>query len=134
MPPPGSQRRVSRVEDRGLLTGRGRFVTDNVPEFTGRALDRWAYKHRARLDFIQPEKPVENAFVESFNGKFRDECLNEHWFVDLGDAREKIKAWRQDYNTSRPHSSLGNLTPEKFRSQFLQTSNNHRELSPGVVP
>jgi len=67
-----------------------------------------------KLRFIEPGKPIQNAFIESFNGKFRDECLNEHWFVSLQDAREKIEAWRTDYNEVRPHSALGNRTPEEF--------------------
>ena len=68
-------------------------------------------------DFIQPGKPTQNAYVESFNGRFRDECLNEHWFADLVEAREVIEEWRQDYNEVRPHSSLANLTPREFREQ-----------------
>jgi putative transposase len=66
------------------------------------------------LDFIRPGKPVENAFVESFNGKFRDECLNEHWFLSIQDAQQTIEAWRREYNEYRPHSSLGHRTPQEF--------------------
>ena len=84
------------------------------PEFSGRVVDRWAYEHGVRLQFIQPGKPIQNAYVESFNGKFRDECLNEHWFTTLEAARGLIETWRQDYNTVRPHSSLGDLTPAEF--------------------
>ena len=73
-----------------------------------------------RLDFIRPGKPVENAYIESFNGRFRDECLNSHEFVSLEDARMKIEAWRIDYNDYRPHSSLGQLTPSEFADQFQQ--------------
>jgi putative transposase len=87
------------------------IVMDNGPEFTSRALDAWAYGNSVQLHFIRPGKPVDNAFVESFNGKFLDECLNENWFLDLDDARRKIEDWRQDFNTVRPHSSLGNRTP-----------------------
>jgi len=108
--------RVVRVLDR-LIEERGKpslIVMDNGPEFTSRALDSWAYKNDVRLHFIQPGKPIQNCFVESFNGKFREECLNEHWFVDLGDARRKIEAWRQDYNGVRPHSSLGDVPPSEF--------------------
>jgi len=90
------------------------LVMDNGPEFAGQALDVWAYARKVRLHFIEPGKPMQNAFVESFNGKFRDECLNEHWFVSLADARRKIEAWRQDYNEVRPHSALGNRTPKEF--------------------
>jgi putative transposase len=92
----------------------GMIVTDNGPEFAGKALDAWAYKHGVKLHFILPGKPVENAYVESFNGKFRDECLNEHWFTSLAHARDVIEQWRQDYNEVRPHSSLGNETPARF--------------------
>ena len=101
------------AEARGLPLA---IVCDNGPEFTGRALDEWAHHADVRIQFIRPGKPVENAFVESFNGKFRDECLNEHWFVDLPDARTKIEAWRCDYNEVRPHSSLDNNTPKAYSS------------------
>ena len=90
------------------------IVIDNGPEFRGRLLDAWAYAHGVELRFIEPGKPSQNAFVESFNGRFRDECLNQHWFVSLADAQRTIEQWRQDYNTARPHSSLGNLTPAEF--------------------
>jgi putative transposase len=90
------------------------LVLDNGPEFTSRALDLWAYRSGVELRFIQPGKPVQNAFVESFNGKFRDECLNQSWFVSLADAIRSIAAWRLDYNRHRPHSALNNLTPEEF--------------------
>ncbi len=116
--------RVVRVLE-GLAETRGlpeTIVVDNGPEFAGRALDRWAYQRRVQLHFIQPGKPVQNAFIESFNGKFRDDCLNEHWFVDLNDARRTIEAFRRDYNSYRPHSSLGGQTPEEFarRAAALQ--------------
>ena len=88
--------------------------TDQGPEFTGRALDQWAYRHGVALKLIQPGKPTQNAYIESFNGKFRDECLNEHWFATLAEARALIAAWRRDYNEQRPHSSLGYLTPVEF--------------------
>ena len=90
------------------------ITIDNGPEFSGSALDAWAYRRGIRLHFIDSGKPVQNAYVESFNGHFRDECLNEHWFTTLEEARRLIEAWRQDCNTVRPHSSLGNLTPEEF--------------------
>lgn len=90
------------------------IVCDNGPEFTGRALDQWAYQHGVQLHFIQPGRPVQNAFVESFNGRLRDECLNQHWFLDLADARRTLEAWRVDYNTRRPHGSLRGATPEEF--------------------
>jgi putative transposase len=72
-----------------------------------------------QLKFIRPGKPQENAYIESFNGKFRDECLNEHWFLSLRHARKLIDAWRQDYNDERPHSSIGYLTPKQFAARFL---------------
>jgi len=108
--------RVVRVMER-LREERGLpqiLVTDNGPEFAGQALDVWAYERGVKLHFIEPGKPVQNAFIESFNGKMRDECLNEHWFLTLGEARETIEAWRRDYNEVRPHTALGNRTPQEF--------------------
>ena len=87
------------------------LVMDNGPEFTSKALDKWAYERGIRLHFIQPGKPVQNAFVESFNGKVRDECLNENWFTSLEDARRIVSAWQRDYNEVRPHKAIGGLTP-----------------------
>lgn len=108
--------RVVRVLDRLAETvGLPKvIVCDNGPEFAGRTLDAWAYRRGVELRFIRPGKPIENAYVESFNGKFRDECLNEHWFVSLGEAQQVIEAWRIDYNTVRPHRSLGQLTPAAY--------------------
>lgn len=77
-------------------------------------MDLWAYLNKIKLVFSRPGKPTDNAFLESFNGKFRTECLNENWFLSLAEARVKIEAWRQDYNRSRPHSSLGNVVPREF--------------------
>ena len=91
-----------------------RLTIDNGPEFAGSALDAWAYRRGVHLHFIEPGHPTQNAYVESFNGKVRDECLNEHWFSTLEEARGLLEAWRQDYNTVRPHSSLGDLTPAEF--------------------
>jgi len=108
--------RVGRVLQR-LIDLRGLpelIVSDNGSEFTSKALDSWAYQRDVGLHFIRPGKPVENAYIESFNGKLRDECLNENWFTDLEDARSKIEAWRKDYNEVRPHSSLDNRTPMEF--------------------
>ena len=87
---------------------------DNGPEFVSKALDRWAYANSVTLDFSRPGKPTDNAFVESFNGRLRDECLNAHWFLSLADAKAKIEAWRRQYNESRPHTALGWLTPQEF--------------------
>lgn len=109
-------RELERLEaSRGLPEW---LVVDNGPEFAGRDLDAWAYQRGIRLCFIRPGKPIENAFVESFNGRFRDECLNEHWFTSLADARQTIERWRLDYNHVRPHSALDNLTPEAFEASF----------------
>lgn len=109
--------RVAQVLDR-LIVGRGQapveIVMDNGPELTSRALDQWAYERGVRLHFIDPGKPQQNAFIESFNGRFRDECLNEHWFLTLADAQRITEDWRVDYNRNRPHTSLGNLTPLEF--------------------
>ena len=88
-----------------------RIKVDNGSEFISKALDRWAYQNKVALDFSRPGKPTDNAFIESFNGSFRDECLNVNWFLSLEDAREKIQAFKEEYNHFRPHSALGNLTP-----------------------
>ena len=90
------------------------ITVDNGTEFTSKALDEWAYRHGIQLDFIRPGKPTENGMIESFNGRLRDECLNVHEFLSIGDAREKLEAWRIDYNDHRPHSALGHLTPSEF--------------------
>ena len=82
-------------------------------------MDQWAYRNGVALHFIDPGKPVQNAFIESFNGKFRDECLNQSWFTSLEDARRIIEAWREDYNTVRPHSSLGYRTPEEYAAEVV---------------
>jgi putative transposase len=108
--------RVRRVLDR-MANERGlpeAIVVDNGPEFRGRALAAWSEQRGVRLDFIQPGKPAQNAYIESFNGRLRDECLNANWFTSLSDARRKIETWRQDYNEQRPHSSLHYLPPAEF--------------------
>jgi putative transposase len=114
--------RVAQVLDR-LIVERGQgpaeIVMDNGPELTSRVLDQWAYERGVKLRFIEPGKPVQNAFIESFNGRFRDECLNEHWFLTLADAQRITEEWRVDYNRNRPHTSLGNLTPLEF-SRLLE--------------
>ena len=84
---------------------------DQGSEFVSRDLDLWAYQRGVTLDFSRPGKPTDNAFIESFNGKFRAECLNAHWFMTLDDARRKCEAWRRDYNEERPHSAIGNKVP-----------------------
>ena len=90
-----------------------RIQVDNGSAFISKALDRWAYDQHITLDFSRPGKPTDNPYIESFNGSFRDECLNVHWFLSLTDAQEKIEHWRQEYNGFRPHSSLQNLTPDE---------------------
>ncbi len=87
---------------------------DQGPEFTGRALDQWAVANGVKLLLIQPGRPTQNACIESFNGKFRDECLNENWFTSLEHAKATISAWRRDYDEARPHSSLGKSAPAEF--------------------
>lgn len=114
------ERVVSTLEKLKNTRGLPRSITvDNGPEFSGFALGHWLHdqKSNIHLDFIDPGKPSQNAFIESFNGRFRDECLNEHWFVSLQDAQEKIEAWRKEYNRHHLHSSLGYLTPEEFRKR-----------------
>ena len=101
---------------RGPQTPRS-ITVDHGTEFQSRALEDWAYRRGVQLDFIRPGKPVENAFIESFNGRLRDECLNVHQFQSLADAKATIEAWRVDYNQRRPHSSLGHLTPNEFAKQ-----------------
>ncbi len=92
----------------------GKTRVDNGSEFTGRALDQWAYANKVRLDFSRPGKPTDNGLIEAFNGRVRAECLNEHWFLSLDDARAKVECWRVHYNEDRPHSALGNLSPREF--------------------
>ena len=115
---------VTRVLDQlGRFRGLPRAIrTDQGPEFTGRALDQWAYRNGVELKLIEAGKPNQNAYVESFNGKFRDECLNEHWFVSLAHARAVISAWRRDYNEGRPHMSLDYLTPAEFAARCRASS------------
>ncbi len=114
--------RVIRVLERlGVERGWPMLIqSDNGPEFTSRALDQWAYRHQVHLQFIEPGKPIQNAFIESFNSRLREECLNEHIFVSLDDARRKIEQWRVQYNRERPHSALGYLAPEEFAARNRQ--------------
>lgn len=95
-----------------------RIQVDNGGEFISKIMDQWAYDNSVTLDFSRPGKPTDNPYIESLNGSFRDECLNLHWFLSLDDAREKIEAWRQEYNSFRPHSSLGDLTPAEFTEEY----------------
>jgi putative transposase len=111
---------VTRVlEQTARFRGLPRTIrTNQGPEFTGKALDQWAYQRGVELRLIQAGKPTQNAYVESFNGKFRDECLNEHWFRTLTEAREIVGRWRQDYNQGRPHSAIGYQTPAEFAAAW----------------
>lgn len=113
---------VTAALDRAMVQyGRPRTITlDNGTEFTSNHFDWWAYQRGIQLDFIAPGKPVENGLIESFNGKFRDECLNMHWFESLQEAQHLIEHWRYEYNEIRPHSSLGNLAPAEYVAQLLR--------------
>lgn len=114
--------RVTRVLDQ-FVSWQGapkQITVDNGPEFAGQVLDAWAYAHGVTLDFIEPGKPTQNAHIESFNGRFRDECLDLHWFGSLAHARTIIHAWKEDYNTQRPHSALQQQAPAVY-AQSLAT-------------
>jgi putative transposase len=104
------------------------ITVDHGTEFTSKSLDEWAWHHQVKLDFIRPGKPTENAFIESFNGRLRDECLNANEFASIDDAKQRIEAWRQDYNHHRPHSSLGHLTPIEFATQGQETASEMTKL------
>ena len=93
---------------------------DNGPEFTSKALDEWAHRRRIKLQFSRPGKPTDNPFVESFNSRLRQECLDQSWFVSIEDARREIENWRLDYNENRPHRSLGDMTPNDFLSTWRE--------------
>lgn len=111
----GGQRVVdvlSRLSlERGLPQ---RIYLDNGPEFISKKLDQWAYLNKVELDFSRLGKPTDNALIEAFNGRLREECLNQSWFLSLEDARGKVATWRREYNYSRPHGALGNLAPLEF--------------------
>ena len=112
--------RVTRALDT-IIFERGRpesIRMDNGSELTSRHFLAWGVDRRISLNYIQPGKPVQNAYAESFNGKLRDECLNTNWFVNLWEARRRIRLWREEYNNQRPHSSLGYLTPHEFAEGF----------------
>jgi len=117
-------RRVAQTLER-LIESRGKVGgvrSDNGPEFAGNAMDGWAYEKGVRLDFIRPGKPNENAFIESFNGRLREECLNDNQFLTMVEAQTIIEAWRRDYNEERPHSSLDGLTPREFAERHKTES------------
>jgi putative transposase len=110
----------SLLEDKGLPKA---IVSDNGTEFTSNAVLKWSQEKEVNWQYIQPGKPMQNAYIESFNGKLRDECLNENWFLSLTEAREIIERWRHDYNYVRPHTSLKGLSPK----QFLDCLNENKE-------
>lgn len=129
-----SGQRVVQVLERLRLQGRlpRSLRTDNGPEFTCRALDAWARKHGVGMEHSRPGKPTDNGFVESFNGKLRDECLNENVFESLAEARRILEEWRHDYNSKRPHSALGWRSPEAYRAEhqpFYQTGTTNLSLA-----
>lgn len=121
------RRVIETLEQMSELRGLPEAITsDNGSEFTCRALDEWAHRRKVKLDFIRPGKPVENAFIESFNGKLRDECLNQNQFVLLAEARVILEAYRKEYNEERPHGALNDLSPSQFAQRhtaMLQTNN-----------
>ena len=123
---------VARVlEAIGQFRGLPRAIrTDQGPEFTSRALDRWAYGRGVDLKLIAAGKPTQNAYIESFNGKFRDECLNDHYFNNLAHARAVIADWRRDYNETRPHSAIiGRMPPAEFAARHRLRSDHGTELT-----
>jgi putative transposase len=122
--------KVSEQLDR-LIILRGApesISTDNGSEFTGKAMGLWAHRAGVKLNFIRPGKPVENSYIESFNGRLRDVCLNVEVFLDLADARGKLDQWRSDYNQQRPHSALADRAPDEFASVAMQLSSPKRAL------
>lgn len=123
-------RKVARTLERiAVLRGYPKVITvDNGSEFYSKEMDQWAFTHSVRLDFIRPGKPVENAFIESFNGRLRDECLNGEIFVDLEAARRRLLEWKRDYNEHRPHSSLGDSSPKEFAEKWLSEGSRRTEF------
>jgi putative transposase len=112
------------LERVGKERGLPKVITvDNGSEFYSKAMDAWAYRHGVQLEFIRPGKPTENGYIESFNGRLRDECLNVEVFFSLADVKEKLGRWRQDYNTERPHSSLGDRPPADYAQRAVHDHN-----------
>ncbi len=101
-------------------------------EFISKPMDRWAYENGVELDFSRPGRPIDNAKVESFNGRFREECLNAHWFLSLDDARRKIEAWRCFYNEARPHTALDWLTPAEYARRCRENDATERSEEPEI--
>lgn len=115
---------IDELDRLARLRGKPRSLrVDNGPEFAGRMLDQWAYLNKVELDFSRPGRPSDNAHIEAFNSRLRQECLNASWFLSMADARQRIEAWRCDFNDHRPHSSLGNLTPSQFAAQLQPARN-----------
>ncbi len=125
-----SGERVTRVLD-AVIDQRGRpqaIRMDNGPELTSRRFLSWCIDRKVTANYIQPGKPVQNSYIESFNGRFRDECLNANWFHNLFDARHRIANWREDYNRARPHSALDYRTPDEFSAQWQRSSSSFNAL------
>lgn len=121
---------IGVLEEIALLRGYpARIILDNGPEFRSTRLDAWAYAHGVSLEFIQPGKPIQNAVMESYNGRMRDELLNLHWWRDLAEAREAVNIYREDFNGVRPHSALDNRTPNEFARRYAATLNPQRLAS-----
>ena len=122
---------VQTLEQAAQARGTPKSIrVDNGPEFISKSLDWWAYFNGVKLDFSRPGKPTDNAVIESFNGRLRQECLNQHWFLSLDDAQRIVDAWRTDYNEDRPHSSLENLTPAQFARRERLNSVSTKGVSP----
>ena len=125
-----SGERVAKLLDRAAKGRLPEVITaDNGSEFTSKALDAWAFEQGVKLHFTTPGRPTENGFVESFQGRFRDECLNTEIFADLDDAKRKIDAWRADYNRRRPHSALGNLSPNEYVKRWQSEARQKKRIS-----
>lgn len=124
-----------RILDRLFLTRAlpETLMLDTGPEFAGTALDVWAAQHGVALHFIQPGKPVQHACIESVNGTFRDECVNEHWLVTLQEAQLVIEAWRRKYNEERTHSTIGDVTPQAFIHHDQHGAHRTQELPASTV-
>jgi putative transposase len=130
----GGIRVVDVLEKLALTRGLPKVITtDNGPEFTGKAIHLWAQSVQVHLHHIQPGKPMQNAFIESFNGTFRDDCLNQHWFSSIAEARLLIEHWRTEYNRLRPHSSIGRIPPDSFASTFFHHQNITNPLNSAVA-
>lgn len=125
---------VSLLQALSLTRGLPKTITtDNGPEFTGKAIHLWAQSAKVHLHHIQPGKPTQNAFIESFNGTFRDDCLNQHWFSSLAEARLLIEHWRKEYNHLRPHSSIGRIPPDSFALTFQNLQPITHPLNPALA-